>query len=167
MGNQRTIHTTYNFIVLWSIKMKTDKLTGRRRVPAANISQEQNIMMWPGWKGLRLCLLCWFLLALVQSAMHLVTDNIQLRATGFEILTAITGMSVACWYVTPCDVVEKHTASIFRAKCVWHVLFLLFTCLAHPFALMMEVVCSSEASINFYQTTRCYIPVVTAMITSN
>jgi hypothetical protein len=36
--------------------------------------------------------------------------------------------------------------------------FLLVSCLAHFSTLNMEAESSSETSVNFYQTTRCYIP---------
>jgi hypothetical protein len=36
--------------------------------------------------------------------------------------------------------------------------FMLVSCLAYSLALKMEAICSSETSVNFQRTARCYIP---------
>jgi hypothetical protein len=61
----------------------------------------------------------------------------------FEVLTSTITKVIVFWFwdVVPCRLVEvyrQHQLLITRAK--------------------MEAASTSEASVNFYQTTRCYIP---------
>jgi hypothetical protein len=63
----------------------------------------------------------------------------------FQVLTAASVKMTVFWDVTLCSLVEVYRR--FRAAC----------CLP-AIALTMEEACSSETSVNFYQTTRRIIP---------
>jgi hypothetical protein len=113
-------------------------------------------------------------------ALYLTNSSIYV---GFEILTAVTIKITILWGVRPCSLVEFHRH--FRATHSLHLegrrasqarsrrqadalspslslslsrLLPPASCLANSSILTIEAVCPSETSVDFYQTTGCYIP---------
>jgi hypothetical protein len=82
---------------------------------------------------------------------------------GFEVLTAVVMKISTFWDIklrgplTVDRVSEEHAASIFRVEAVLAACFMLLSCLAYSSTPKTETTCSSETSVHFQRTTRCYI----------
>jgi hypothetical protein len=76
------------------------------------------------------------------------------HATGLQVHTRVTMKNVIFWYATPCSLVKVNrrfgqTYSFHRYA---------ISCFAHSSTLKMEVIYSSEKSIDFHRTPLRYIP---------
>jgi hypothetical protein len=106
-----------------------------------------------------------FVVAAVNCGRLQITYN---HNVGFEVLTAVVMKSTILWGIMPCSLLKVNRlfggtyrlhpqGRISRAKYQregrWQVVF----CSAY-LTLRMKAICSSEMSIDFHQTTWCYIP---------
>jgi hypothetical protein len=103
---------------------------------------------------------------------HLKSDNNLIL--GFEVLTAVVMKSSIFWHITSCSSlkVNRHfggtyylhlqgqriSQEISTNETLFVTCFMLVSCLAYSSTLKMEVICSSETSVDFQRITWRYIP---------
>jgi hypothetical protein len=103
-------------------------------------------------------------LSLFMSSVSTLCGRHGVNYVGFEVLTVVTMKSSVFWDITLSGESQqtfwrnilspyKRKPSKKPAACL-----MLVSCMAFSLTLKVEMICSSEMSLDFHQTTQCYIP---------